>query len=178
MLKAGVRYGDSAPVAVVGVAHRLDLSDEDAAAWGQLFRDYELTQPFVQLLREVYPLTPAEREAMVLERFKGHVVESKRILGLSSRGWRRGQAQDAGIVSWFSKQVGPEIDAVVYFEEGIGVDSLEYSDPTQTLTLVDFGPDEPGWWSARAQTIKLGELDPIVVSEVIRDIVSLGSVTE
>jgi hypothetical protein len=102
------------------------------------------------------------------------MVETKRMLGLTSRGWRRGEAQDNGSIWWFTKAIAPGLDAVLRFDNGINVSSLEYSDVTQTLGIVDFGPDDPGWTAVRPNAIVLSELDPIIVSEVMRDLESLG----
>jgi len=42
---------DLASDASVGIVHRLDLDDAAAGAWGQIFADYEVLQPFAQTPR-------------------------------------------------------------------------------------------------------------------------------
>lgn len=78
--------------------HRLDLDDAAAGAWGQIFADYEVLQPFAQLSREVARLTDAEKAAAKIERAVGLEVPTGKVLGLDTRGWRRGPPQDAGVV--------------------------------------------------------------------------------
>jgi hypothetical protein len=56
--------------ATVGIAHPLHLGDA-VAAWSDVFADYEILQPFVQLGRSVHALTEEERAASNLERFTG-----------------------------------------------------------------------------------------------------------
>lgn len=163
------------PDATVGVVHRLDLDDALATRWAGVLSDYELAQPFPQLERQAYRLIAAEEGALELTRFVDRPVDTKRLLGLTSRGWRRGDAQDNGNIWWFTKPIGPGLDAVLRFESGLIVGALEYTDPTQTLGIVDFGPGEPNWSSVRANAIRLSALDPIIVSEVIRDLESLGT---
>ncbi|WP_240530586.1 DUF4132 domain-containing protein, partial [Enterobacter hormaechei] len=41
----------------IGIPHVLEISPTDAAAFGQLFADYELLPPFRQLDRNSYALT-------------------------------------------------------------------------------------------------------------------------
>jgi hypothetical protein len=50
---------------------------------------------------------------------------------------------------------------------------MDYVDPTQTLHAVDFAPDEPSW-STRSGLIDLSQVDDVTLSEVIRDIESMG----
>lgn len=47
----------------IGLPHLLEMPAEDAAAFGQLFADYELLPPFRQLDRSCYTLTTAELAA-------------------------------------------------------------------------------------------------------------------
>ena len=54
---------------------------------GQVWADYELTQPFPQLGREVFVLTPEERTAPVLTRLIGLHGETALFFALEQRGW-------------------------------------------------------------------------------------------
>ncbi len=163
-----------APDAVVGIVHRLQLADADAAAWGKVFGDYELTQPYEQLAREVFALAPAERTGTALKRFENRVVETKKILGLLSRGWRKGTAQDAGCIFEVYKNIRPGLVAVLPFEMGLNAGGMEYVDPTQKLGIIDFAADEPNW-STRSNLFDLSTIDDVTLSEVIRDVESMGT---
>lgn len=73
----------------VRVAHPLALGGE-AAAWAEVFADYEILQPFEQLARPVLTLTEEERATGRLARFEGAKVDAGPITGLLKRGWRYG----------------------------------------------------------------------------------------
>ena len=161
--------------AVIGIVHRLHVTDEDAAAWGKLFGDYELAQPFEQLGRAVYRLEPSELAGTALTRFSGRVVETKKLLSLMSRGWRKGAAQDAGSIFEVYKPINSELIASLPFEMGLNAGGMDYVDPTQTLGEIDFSPTEPSW-NRRSDAVLLSTLDEVVLSETIRDIEAMGRV--
>ncbi|HWS27784.1 MAG TPA: DUF4132 domain-containing protein, partial [Xanthomonadales bacterium] len=73
----------------IGLVHALELPPADAAAFGQIFADYEILQPFAQIGREVYRLTDEERAATALTRFVGRKVAIGSLVGMESRGWRK-----------------------------------------------------------------------------------------
>lgn len=75
----------------IGIPHVLEISPTDAAAFGQLFTDYELLPPFRQLDRNSYALTEAERNASELTRWAGRKCPSGRVMGLANKGWMRGE---------------------------------------------------------------------------------------
>ena len=58
-------------------------------AWRRRLHSFGVTQPFKQAHREIYVLTPAERESAVAsQRFAGHVVDQHRFRALcQARGW-------------------------------------------------------------------------------------------
>lgn len=161
--------------AVIGIVHRLHLADDDAAAWGKLFGDYELAQPFEQLGRATYRLAPDELVGTALTRFDGRVVETKKLLSLMSRGWRKGAAQDAGNIFEVYKPIRPDLIASLPFEMGLNAGGMEYVDATQTLGAIDFSPTEPSWGS-RSDAVLLSTLDEVVLSETIRDVEAMGAV--
>lgn len=163
--------------AVIGIAHRLHLSDDEARAWGKLFSDYELAQPFEQLTRATYRLPTAELAGTAIARFANRKVETKKLLGLLSRGWRKGAAQDAGQIYEFSKEIRPGLIACVAFSDGINAGGMEYVDAHQTLGDVDFAPSEASW-GRRSDVLELRAVDEVTLSEVIRDLESIGQVGE
>ncbi|MFD4372689.1 DUF4132 domain-containing protein [Streptomyces sp. NPDC058486] len=69
--------------------HPLRAGDEEVAGWRAALLDREVRQPFKQVFREVYPLTPAEREtASYSNRFAGHVLRYGQARALmTGRGW-------------------------------------------------------------------------------------------
>ncbi|MDQ0044483.1 WGR and DUF4132 domain-containing protein [Variovorax boronicumulans] len=154
----------------IGVTHALDLPAADAAAFGQVFADYELLQPFAQIGRDVYTLTDEEKKSLKLERWKDVKVPTGRVLGLANKGWRRGQAQDAGCIWYFSKPLGTNRVIELSLDPGIIVGMVdEY--PEQTLGQVQVG--KPSGWGDMQDAETLNQLDPISASELIRDMEGL-----
>lgn len=144
--------------AIVGVAHPLDLG-ESLAAWSEVFADYQLLQPFSQLERAVFAPGCAEVEAGV-ERYRGMVVPTGRILRLVSHGWKKGYPSD-GVIGFVSVPVGEGGSVQVRFRPGIeGRNPM--SNPEQTVEAVTL-----------ADVDGLVALGPVVVSELLRDLESL-----
>jgi len=152
--------------AQIGIAHPLELPTPLSQAFGQVFADYEILQPFKQLGRETFALPPAEAQTSELKRYADKVVATGSVMGLVNRGWERGQAQDAGWIGWFSKPLGDELEAELQLEPGTYVGDLS-SEPTQrfpTLTL-----RRRGSWGAEGQ-MSFQQLHPVGLSELLRDL--------
>lgn len=81
----------------IGLVHPIELSEESRKAWQQQLEDYEITQPFEQLGRNVYYRTEEEEGQKSLERFGGMILNDLSLGGkLQTLGWYRGSVQDAG----------------------------------------------------------------------------------
>ena len=104
----------------IGIPHVLEISPTDAAAFGQLFADYELLPPFRQLDRNSYALTEAERNASELTRWAGRKCPSGRVMGLANKGWIKGTPQDAGWIGWMIKPLG-RWSLIMEIDEGFAV---------------------------------------------------------
>jgi predicted DNA-binding WGR domain protein len=154
--------------ASVGIAHRLDLSDAQAGAWGQVFADYEVLQPFEQLARGIHKQTGGEAEAKALDRVKGIEVPTGKVLGLDARGWRRGPPQDGGVVCWYEKRT-PAGVLSLDLEPGIYTGMVSES-PKQKLGSLTLGNDGGTWGNNQ---LPFGRLSPVAYSEVVRDLESL-----
>ncbi len=150
----------------VGLPHALELPLEIAGEFAQLFADYELLQPFAQLGRDTYRLDEGEKLSDKLLRWSKVTVPTGKVLGLVNIGWRRGPAQDGGCIWTFEKPLGNNQVIELTLEPGIIVGMIdEY--PEQTLGEITLG--EPQRWGYNQNLVKLGELDEIAASELIRD---------
>lgn len=149
----------------IGVAHVLEMPEDLSRDFGQIFADYEILQPFRQLGRETYTLTDEERQKGSIERFKNKKVATGSVMGLTNRGWERGEAQDAGWVGWFRKRLPGGLEAELNIEPGTIVGDLSY-EPEQTIPNILIR--RTGTWDNNG-LINIAELDPIIVSEIIRD---------
>ena len=154
--------------ATVRLAHPLLLGGA-LAQWAELFADYEILQPFPQLGRPVRRLLPGEETANRLHRFEGFTVPVGRLLGLTKRGWERGQPQDAGIERWFSKKLAAGRYLVIALEMGIAVGIVnEFPDQTFETVWLDTQPGDH--WSSRDYPLRFNDLDPVTVSELLADL--------
>jgi hypothetical protein len=158
--------------AIVGVAHPLHLGDT-RAAWVEIFADYEILQPFAQLSRETFTLTPAEAESTRLTRFEGATVPTGRVIGLERKGWRREAPQDGGVQGYIELEVAPAQRVVIELEPGIAIGALDIF-PEQTLQTIVLSDGTSNRWSNSTQGhLSLGRLDPVAASETIRDLTEL-----
>jgi hypothetical protein len=156
----------------VRLAHPLHLGD-GLTAWGELFADYEILQPFAQLGRPVYTLTAQECESSRLARFEGVRVPVGKVLGLVDRGWQRGEPMDAGIENHISRKVGENLYLLIDLDPGIAVGAVnEFGD--QTLRDVYLDTHRNGYWRRQREEVpRLNSLDPITASELLADLTQL-----
>ncbi|HCS7004402.1 TPA: WGR and DUF4132 domain-containing protein [Escherichia coli] len=160
----------------IGIPHVLEISPTDAAAFGQLFTDYELLPPFRQLDRNSYALTEAERNASELTRWAGRKCPSGRVMGLANKGWMRGEPQDGGWIGWMIKPLG-RWSLIMEIDEGfaVGMSPAELSAEQllSKLWLWEGKAESYGWRSNSTQEAQFSVLDAITASELINDIEAL-----
>ncbi|MGC4119097.1 MAG: DUF4132 domain-containing protein [Myxococcales bacterium] len=135
---------------------RSSLDAKTTSAWSSLLADYALAQPFSQLGRTTYAVEAKEKGKTSLERVKGKVVKTGKVVGLQNRGWRKGAPQDAGQIYEMVKPLGELGEAELRFDPGINAGGMEYVEPEQTLGEL-------------VLPVKADALDPIVFSELVRD---------
>jgi predicted DNA-binding WGR domain protein len=163
---AGLALPDEA---TVRLAHPLHLAAADLAAWSGLFARHEILQPFPQLGRPVHAFTEEEAGGHRLTRFEGATVPVGKLLGLTRRGWERGEPQDAGVERWFHRRVGHDRHVVIGLHEGIAVGAVDvFPDQTFETVWIDSAPGD--YWSGRTYPLRFGDLDPITASEILTDL--------
>ncbi|MRH89615.1 DUF4132 domain-containing protein [Nocardia sp. SYP-A9097] len=142
----------------IRIAHPLHLGDA-IKAWGEVFADYEITQPFRQLGHPVHELTPHERATGRIDRFVGATVPIGAILGLGGRGWERSYA-DGGVQREFFRRIDGAVGVVVEFDPGIMV-AAAHASGEQRITEIRF---------TRAL---LEASDSVLASEVLAELAGL-----
>jgi Domain of unknown function (DUF4132) len=153
--------------AVVGVAHPLHLAGT-LGAWAEVFADYEILQPFPQLGRDTYTLTDDERTATDFARFHGVKVPTTKVLGLERRGWRRAAAEDGGVQPAMERPLPGGALLLAEIEPGIVVGDVTEFAEQAFLEVWIVGAGGTRWTRDRPHAF--GELDPVTVSEIIRDL--------
>lgn len=119
--------------------------------------EHHLAQPFKQVFREYYPLTPAEQDAKRSTRYEGHHVQpAKAAALLKSRGW---------------VSVYEEGTRKTYHAEGINVwidDTLGYGTPNE----VEGMPLHAAYFMRRDEwePMPLADVPPRLFSETMRDL--------
>lgn len=168
--------GSLEKIAVVGVLHPLELSEDERSTWGEVLSDYEIVSPFPQLGRGVYALEEGEDKQTELSRFNNlKLVAPTLVFNLEKMGWIRGEAMDAGCFDEHSKQFpAADVTAVIHYEGTVG---MGYIDPDEILTIsnVHFvrgmrAPSGYGWGSEKEKLTKLSSVSPVVLSEVLADL--------
>jgi hypothetical protein len=101
---------------------------------------------------------------------KGTAVKTGKVLGLEHRGWRKGEAQDAGWVYWMVKPLPGGFRATLGLDGGICMGYMEGTPAEQKLEGVHI---EGAGASAGSKKAKISELSPIAFSELVRDVEQL-----
>ncbi|MEZ6186121.1 MAG: DUF4132 domain-containing protein [Planctomycetota bacterium] len=162
----------------VGVLHPLDLEDEERATWQALWDREGRLAPFPQLEREAISLDPQELQGQRLTHACGVPIPPQSLRGLlATRGWQRGEPQDAGIVGEHYKHFeGAGLTAVLQ-HGGLSVVPFEWEEdqPVDGVLFLEgaLSPGECASLQADAG-IPLADLDRTVLSEVARDLASIA----
>ncbi len=152
--------------ASIGIVHRLEIDDKLRQAWGGIFSDYEIIPSFPQLEREVFEPMNEEKKSSSTKRFEGKKTKLGKVLGLEARGWRRGAPQDAGWIWDMVKPLGDDLEACIHLDGGILASAMSESPAEQGLgTLVL--REKSSWKESKT---RFGELDPVLTSELFRDL--------
>jgi len=175
----------------VGIVHPLHVEDDVLATWGELLSDYEIIQPFEQLGRSLYTLQPEEREVLEITRFQHLKIPVVTLVRtLENQGWQRGALHDHGDYSLHFKYFpAANITAVVgEYEEvfvdlsftiGSGKESIDRCCFLRGLhnNLYDY-PGQSWMQEVNAQRIPLGQVDSVIISEVLKDLSAIAAKAE
>jgi hypothetical protein len=158
-------------LASVGIVHPLHLGEEERSAWGEVFSDYELLAPFPQLGRRVQKLQPGEEKETKISRFHGIKLEPLVLVGVMDRtGWVKGTPGDAGVFDEFIRRFpGPNVAAILNFDSGIPMGYLQGWEDQEVRDVIFLEGDGKGYhrWKKDLKLLPLGEVDPVVISEVL-----------
>jgi hypothetical protein len=146
--------------ATVAIPHPIELGAELASKWSGVLADYEIIQPFPQVGREVFRRSEKETEERELSRVVGAVLGSGKALHVfESRGWHRGYEGEA-YVPRYSRVVPGPLHMEARLDPGLHLRELEGTTQRVVSVSLHDGTRSVAW----------GSVDPIVWSEVVRDI--------
>lgn len=141
-------------------------------AWRALLERLKIVQPFKQAHREVYLLTNAERESGDhSRRFAGHALKQSQFHALAGqRGWQqaRGGSYDGGDENDAWKKL-PAYGLRVRFEAS-GIQELGYTAYGMYECVASGSVRYSRLDDEMAQPLQLTDIDPLVLSETLRDI--------
>ncbi|MEU4541006.1 DUF4132 domain-containing protein [Streptosporangium sp. NPDC023825] len=167
------------PDTPVGLWHPIHAAAEEVRAWRDHLLEHGIRQPYKQVFREVYLLTPAEERARTHSaRFSGHVLrygQAKTLL--NQRGWT-----GLSIGHWDYECGGDQGEAVrelsgwrarwgmhvVGDPAADGWDTASFC-ATEEITFHRAGQGELSGHDPAGDRIALAEVPPLVLSEVLRD---------
>lgn len=120
----------------------------------------------------MHVFTDEEAASHRLSRFEGVTVPVGKLLGLTKRGWERGTPEDNGVERWFSRPITRDRHLVIALDEGIAVGMVEeFPDQTLETIWIDTAPGD--YWPSHAYPHRLGEIDPVVASEILADLTDI-----
>jgi hypothetical protein len=148
----------------IGLVHPIHLDQAQRGLWGQLLSDYELLAPFPQLTRPIYSLTQAELNQTELTRFAESPIPYTVLFAIiGNMGWAPlpASAEERG----FSRTIA-DVTVIMKYDE-VAVWSSSAIKSCRFLHSPGVNDDAP------AVMLTLGQIDPAIVSEVIRDVTSV-----
>ncbi len=158
----------------ISIWHPMHCAAEEVLQWRRWLDSHRVTQPFKQAHREVYILTDAERATVDhSNRFASHIIRQHQFAALCrERGWRFDLQGD-----WDSWNA-PYLDLPQHgLQIAFYVDPMEgHNQVTQAFVYTRLATEQVQFFPLRdglpelASPIPLEAIDPIVFSEVMRDV--------
>jgi predicted DNA-binding WGR domain protein len=180
-----------ADVQSICLLHVLDLPEKSRDQWGEILSDYEIVAPFPQLGRATYKLTQQEESSIEITRFKDQKIKLQTLVrSLENQGWQRSHLHDYGdyICHWkyFASE---DVTAIVGDYEQVFVDlSVEIGDGLETIDgccflrgkveVYDYPRSSYTMKQYADQVVPLGQINPIVISEVLKNLTDIAAKAE
>jgi hypothetical protein len=177
-------------IAQVGIVHPLLLEGTELSAWGEVVSDYAIVPPFAQLGRPVYALEPSELESEEITRFKDIDIPIITLVRtLENLGWEKGGLHDHGDYSIHLKYFpSADVTAIVgEYEEVFVQTNLQIGNGFEKIDGCCFVKGLPkstwsypvgGAWGRKEyedMILTLGQVDALVISEVLKDLYTVRS---
>ena len=147
----------------IGLAHRVTVTDEVAAAWKGHLADYEVTPLFSQFDNAV---PDVDRSATETRALQGHLTDTFSFRGVATkRGYQRGPAEDGAWFSEYTKAFGAAgLTAVLEFT-GSYVPEENFACATTALSFR----------GARHRAVRLADVPDVLLAECYADYAALAA---
>ncbi|MCK5917989.1 MAG: DUF4132 domain-containing protein [Cocleimonas sp.] len=153
--------------ATVCLWHPIMSNADDVLAWREWLMQHEMTQPFKQAHREIYPLTDAERKTVDHSlRYANHILKHGQFNALcTQRGWKQtlGGYWDGGYENEAYKYIESHNITVEFEAEGTD----QYGGGNLTYQCVGTSAVT---FTKSQKKLKLEKIEPLLFSEVMRDV--------
>jgi hypothetical protein len=161
-----------AGLAAVGIVHPYHVGEPDRTNWRRVFEVAGLVAPFAQLDRPVYRLVDDEAAAGILTRFATASVTSASLKNaLEKGGWVRGYVDQGSTDGHSLYFPGADLTALIHYHPGLFLSGFGYEEgQTSSIREVFFTRGQAQYHERSVATVpllRLGEVDPVVVSEVL-----------
>jgi len=161
---------------LVSLAHPAMLPADQRGAWSEHLADYEILQPFPQLGRPVHGPEGDEASSDELHRWATANIDARQLYeSLLGRGWDRdgGYGQRIHFMKLFPQH---DLQAMVKMDPGYSAGGIDWAGP-QSLPKVWFARTDRGshWGEEGVDKLPLGDVDPVVFSEVVVDVMAAAS---
>lgn len=170
-------------VVEIGVVHPMLLSEEERQNWGEVLSDYEIITPFQQLGRSIFTLKGNEPDETEITRFGNVKIAPLVMVGIVNRqGWERGGIEDGGVYYEYIKTFPFANTTAIIQHSGIAVGALDaLGEATIEKCFFIKGLSPGGWrysgwrYNRKDKALQLKEVNPVVVSEVLRDLGAIAA---
>lgn len=146
--------------------HSLLSPPATVLAWRERIITAGLTQPIRQAHREIYVLTDAERATDVYSnRFAAHILRQHQFRALcQARGWRYGLMGQWDSMNWPERPLPAHGLTAEYL-----VQAVENGEASASGILMHVATDQLRFLDAQRQPVPLAQVDPLLLSEMMRD---------
>lgn len=158
--------GERVPITgAVRIAHPYVLEQQGwLSSWQSEIVRREIVQPFKQVFRELYVITPAEVEAAFSSgRLAGRRLKGRQTMAvLANLGWL--------VDGYAIRKPLYELGYAAQFHTGAYGGYYEGDDDTGTTGALEFWPLKYEWNEGQERRINLADVPPLVFSETMRDL--------
>jgi hypothetical protein len=153
---------------IIRLVHASIVSEDVAKKWLNHFSDYEVIPVFEQFGKEYFILAEDRKDETDIKEFEGYLLEAFTLRGhMTKSGYVRGQAEDGGWFFTYKKNfTGLGMEAIIEFS-GNG---LPEENRTVALVKLYFVRTSNENSSYQNQTLTLGEVPPVLLSECRNDL--------
>jgi hypothetical protein len=158
--------GERVPISgAVRIAHPYTLEQQGwLSSWQSEIVRREIVQPFKQVFRELYVITPAEVEAgFASGRLAGRRLKGRQAMAvLANLGWL--------VDGYDIRKPLYELGYAAQFRTGTYGGYHDGEDDTGTTGALEFWPLKYEWSDGQERRIHLADVPPLVFSEIMRDL--------